>query len=196
MKSNLKNKLKKEFYLQKTESVARQLLGKIFVSGNISGRIVETEAYLPHDDYANHSASGKSLRNAAMFEEGGILYVYKIYGIHHCINIVTEKNDLGCAVLIRAIEPINGIEIMQANRGIENLDLLCKGPGNLAKAFGFNINYNFQTLLNEQIYIYDDESESTFDIITDKRIGISKSADLMLRFYLADNSFVSGKKIK
>lgn len=188
--------LSKEFYEQNTEIVAKELLGKIFVFGDISGKIVETEAYIADNDLANHSSRGKTNRNAAMFANGGILYVYKIYGIHHCINVVTETEGRGSAVLIRALQPLGGIEQMQINRNAAKIDTLCKGPANFAKAFGINLSHNFKSLLSEEIYILNSNKENDQEIVTDSRIGISKSSDLLLRFYYANCKYVSGKKIK
>ena len=194
MKINLKNRLQKEFYLQRTEIVAKELLGKILVYGNLAGKIIETEAYIPENDEANHSARGKTKRNAAMHEEGGILYVYKIYGVHHCINVVTEEKDKGCAVLIRALQPVAGIDIMKKNRSKDKIEELCKGPGNVAKAFGFTTDDNYSSLLSDHLYVVDDIDDR--EIVIDKRIGISKAVDLPLRFYFANDPYVSGKKIK
>lgn len=158
--------------------------------------IVETEAYIPFGDESNHSARGKTDRNAAMHEQGGILYVYKIYGIHNCINVVTESEGVGSAVLIRAIEPIEGIDIMKKNRNTDKLTQLCKGPGNVAKAFGFTTKNNFDSLLSDNLFIFSEDNIQNMEIVEDTRIGISKAADLKLRFYYANNSYVSGKKIK
>lgn len=194
-----KKALKKSFYLQKTKEVAKNLLGKLLVrkfeSDYLAGEIVETEAYTPEGDEANHSARGKTKRNAAMHEEGGILYVYKIYGVHHCINFVTEHKNKGAAVLIRALRPTLGIEEMQKNRGESNIFKLCKGPGNTAKAFGFTIENNFDNLYTENLFVQDYKNYDESAIIADKRIGISKSIELPYRFYLKNNKYVSGKKI-
>ena len=141
------NSIPKNFFLQKTEVVARSLLGKVLVkkvrNNFLAAMISETEAYLSENDSASHSAAGLTKRNSAMFREGGILYVYKIYGVHHCINFVTEGDGIGAAVLIRSAIPILGINEMKINRKTDKLDNLCKGPGNLAKAFGFTLLDNF-----------------------------------------------------
>lgn len=189
-------KLKKEFYLRKTEIVAKELLGKKLVYGNKAAIIVETEAYIPENDPANHAARGKTMRNEAMHEAGGILYVYKIYGIHYCSNVVTESSGMGCAVLLRAAMPVSGIDEMKHNRNTDKIENLCKGPGNLAKAFGFNHELNFAALDSDELFIADDGEIRQSEIIADKRIGISKAVELPLRFYLANNPYVSGKKIR
>lgn len=188
---------KKDFILS-PEKVAYNLIGKVLVkkiNGTyLAGMIVETEAYLYKDDFACHSAVGKTERNSPMFEEGGTLYVYKIYGIHHCANIVTEEAGKASAVLIRAIEPLIGKEIMQINRGIQKIENLCKGPGNVAKAFGFDKSDNFKSLITENLFIQKFYNFNKNQIIQSKRIGIKKSADLMLRYYLKDSKYVSKKR--
>lgn len=187
--------LGKEFYLQDTIKIAENLIGKILVrvieDTVISGKIVETEAYLHENDFASHSAPGLTKRNAVMFETGGIIYVYKIYGIHHCVNVVTENHGIGAAVLIRAIEPLTGIEKMKEYRKTDKIDNLCKGPGNVAKAYGFDLNTNGHSLLSEDLFICSDENNTDFEIGISKRIGITKSAELPLRFYMKNSKFVS-----
>ncbi len=178
-------KLSRKFYIQDTIEVARQLIGKLFIrktsEGTLSGRIVETEAYLKSCDLASHSAPGITNRNQVMFREGGNLYVYLIYGIHYCANVVTENEGAGCAVLIRAAEPIEGIDLMKSRRNSDKLNKLCSGPGNFAKAFGINSSDNGISLMGNEIYIVENSSKSV-KIKTGNRVGISKSADLILRF--------------
>ncbi|HPI21002.1 MAG TPA: DNA-3-methyladenine glycosylase [Candidatus Kapabacteria bacterium] len=185
-KPTFSNSIPKDFFLQKTEVVARLLLGKVLVKkeGNsfLAAMISETEAYLSENDYASHSAVGQTKRNSAMFLEGGILYVYKIYGVHHCINFVTEENGIGAAVLIRSAIPILGINEMKINRKTEKLENLCKGPGNLAKAYGFTLQDNFSSLQYEELFLQDFISFNDENIKITKRIGITKSSDLELRF--------------
>jgi DNA-3-methyladenine glycosylase len=184
------------FYLKDTEIIAKELIGKVLVKHNnheiLAGRIVETEAYLSENDLASHSAPGKTQRNSPMFAQGGILYVYMIYGVHHCINVVTGREGIGEAVLIRAIEPVLGIESMTINRNGAKLEALCKGPGNLAKAFGFTRQDNNSSLLTPKLYIQNSDYPKP-EISVSKRIGIVKSAELQLRFYQKDSPFVSGK---
>lgn len=191
------DKLGKDFYLQQTKQAAIGLLGKILVYnsslGRVSGKIVETEAYLGSRDEASHSYSGRTLRNKAMFEEGGILYIYKSYGIHHCLNIVTEDEGVGSAVLIRAIEPIEGIQIMQNNRELTDIMKLCKGPGNLCKAFGLTLDNNFETIINDEIYILNNKEIPQIAVKSTKRVGISRSKELLLRFYIKKSKFISRK---
>jgi len=193
----LKEKLSREFYTRATEKVAVELLGKILVhdtaDGVIAGKIVETEAYLSTGDEASHSFSGKTKRNEAMFEEGGTVYTYISYGIHYCFNVVTEEKGRGSAVLIRAIEPIEGISLMQKNRGVEDVFKLCKGPGNLCKAFGIGKEHNYKSLLDDEIYIVNQPKEMKKSIIQSERIGISRSKELLLRFYIKNSEFISRK---
>ncbi len=192
--------LDENFFIRTPEEIAPELIGKVLVKKEngkyLAGMIVETEAYLHKDDLACHSAVGKTERNAPMFEVGGTLYVYKIYGIHHCINVVTEDKGIGSAVLIRAMEPLIGLDIMKKNRGINNIVNLCKGPGNVAKAFGFDKSDNFKLLTTENLFIQRFNSIDNNKIIQCKRVGIKKSADLMLRFYLENSEFVSKKDKK
>jgi DNA-3-methyladenine glycosylase len=194
---NFNDSLKKEFYINDTPEVAKNLIGKVLVKkineDTIAGIITETEAYLSKDDLSSHSSHGLTTRNAAMFEDGGILYVYKIYGVHHCINFVTETKSIGCAVLVRALEPLIGIEFMIKNRGINNIKKLCSGPGNLSKAFNFTINNNFESLLSPELFIQNYNSIRMEDIGISTRIGINKSKDLPLRFYLKNSEFISIK---
>jgi DNA-3-methyladenine glycosylase len=197
-KRNTGKKLEKAFFLNATEDVAMKLLGKIIVkideSGEtIAGKVVETEAYLHDTDKASHSYKGMTERNKPMFEQGGILYVYKSYGIHHCINVVTEEKGKGAAVLIRAVEPVSGIGIMQNRRGVDDIRRLCKGPGNTAKAFGFTLNDNYRSVTSEKLYFVAHENIPEKHIIITKRIGISQSKDLLLRFYVKNSNFISRK---
>lgn len=181
-------KLPSDFYLQSTTDAAKQLLGKVLVKnskfGLITGVISEVEAYLHNGDLASHSAVGITKRNSAMFSDGGILYVYKIYGIHHCINVVTEPAGHGAAVLIRSINPLEGVKTMMENRQVNIISKLCSGPGNLAKALGINLNDNFTSLLSDEIFISEEKSINNPKYEVTNRIGITKSAELPLRFVL------------
>ncbi len=190
--------LPSSYFKKDTVFVAKDLVGKIFAkieSDNtiLAGKIVETEAYVPHNDLANHSARGKTPRNAPMHEAGGILYVYIIYGIHHCVNIVTGNEGEGSAVLIRALEPLEGIEIMQKRRKTEIITNLCSGPGKLAKAFDITREDNLKLLGDSEFYIYDPTESSQGELVTTTRIGIRESKELPYRFYLKDNQHVSVK---
>lgn len=185
--------LPREFYLQPTIEAAPALLGKVLVhctgEGIIAGRIVETEAYLC-DDPACHASRGMTRRNAAMFGEPGHAYVYFTYGMYFCLNAVTARKGVGEAVLIRAVEPLDGIEIMKRNRGVEEMTNLASGPGKLCQAFGLDLSHNGLDLTHGELIIVDDGFVPG-EIATAARIGIRLAADKPWRFYLAANPHVS-----
>lgn len=193
----------KDFYLRKVESVAKDLLGSFIikkVNNNIfAAKIVEVEAYSQKNDEASHSFKGISERNSPMFEEGGILYVYFIYGVYFCANVVTGKKNNGDAVLIRAVEPILGIEEMKINhfnkKSISEKEKinLTNGPGKFCRAFSIDKNDNCEDLTGENIFILKSKIPNKEKIITTTRIGITKSKELKRRYYLKDNPFVSKK---
>lgn len=195
-------KLPIQFY-QQTDVIliAKELIGKIIVTkfdGLItSGRIVETEAYIGITDRASHSFGGKrTARNEHMYAPAGIAYVYICYGMHHLFNIVSNAKDIPDAVLIRALEPIAGIDSMLKRTGKPKADnTLTKGPGNAAKALGISKKHSGMNLMKDDIYVADDGfkiAESSIGI--SRRIGIESSGDAALlpyRFYLKGNPFVS-----
>jgi DNA-3-methyladenine glycosylase len=195
-------KLPIQFY-QQTDVIliAKELVGKIIVTkfdGLItSGRIVETEAYIGITDRASHSFGGKrTARNEHMYAPAGIAYVYICYGMHHLFNIVSNAKDIPDAVLIRALEPIAGIDSMLKRTGKPKADnTLTKGPGNAAKALGISKKHSGMNLMKDDIYVADDGfkiAESSIGI--SRRIGIESSGDAALlpyRFYLKGNPFVS-----
>ncbi|NLZ92911.1 MAG: DNA-3-methyladenine glycosylase [Firmicutes bacterium] len=196
MKRTYTKYLDNNFYSATTENVARSLLGKVLVhettEGVTAGRIVEVEAYLSRGDAACHAARGQTMRNAPMFGPAGTVYVYLIYGIHYCFNVVTGQIGEGEAVLIRALEPLLGLQTMFKRRGTDNLKKLASGPGNLCRAMGINLTHNGHDLRCPPLYIADDNFQAT-EIVTTTRIGISSAADLPLRFYLAHNPYISRK---
>jgi DNA-3-methyladenine glycosylase len=181
--------------------IAKQLIGKIIVTNFdgllTSGRIVETEAYIGLTDRASHSFGGKrTTRNEHMYSEAGSAYVYICYGMHHLFNVVCNAKNTPDAVLIRAIEPLTGIDIMLKRTGKPELDnTLTKGPGNAAKALGISKNNSGADLLKDEIYIGDDEFVITENVLgISRRIGIENSGDAALkpyRFYIKGNRFVS-----
>jgi DNA-3-methyladenine glycosylase len=197
------NKLKPAFYLEDVLTVARNLLGKIFVKntyGNqYAGTIVEVEAYDGTMDEAAHTFIGKTPRNEIMFRRGGFLYVYFTYGMYFCCNVVTGAEGEGKAVLLRAVEPLSGISKMSLNRfGKENLLKrefmnLTNGPGKLCKAFDITRKDNGTDLSGDKIFILNNKRISDNNISISKRIGIKKSIDLPWRFYIKENSFISKK---
>ncbi len=204
------NKLKKlpiEFYDRPdVVQIAKELVGKILITkfdGILTtGRIVETEAYIGITDMASHSRNGKrTSRNEHMYAGPGISYVYICYGMHHLFNVVTNKKDVPDAVLIRALEPIKGIEDMLIRTGKKKLDnSLTKGPGNAGKALGIDKNHSGQNLLGNKIYIADDGVMiDETQIGASKRIGVEgaglPSSVLPYRFYLRGNPYVSGRPV-
>lgn len=188
-------KLEKSFYTRDTITVAKDLLGKNLCRktpfGIIEAKIVETEAYLSESDPACHANRGMTPRNQPMFEEGGISYVYFIYGNYFCFNVVSDKKGLGTAVLIRAVEPLN-TEIIKNYRNTKKIKDLTNGPSKLCMAMNITKEQNKLDLItSSEIFITDNESIKKNDIIETTRIGITQAQDLKLRFYIKDNIFVS-----
>jgi DNA-3-methyladenine glycosylase len=184
------------FYQQhSTLSLAQKLLGCTLVhqteAGTTVGKIVETEAYL-YDDAACHAFKGKTQRTLPMFEAAGIAYVYLIYGMYDCFNIVGGKEGQGEAVLIRALEPLEGLDLMKERRKTENHKNLCNGPGKLALAMGISRQNNFQSMVSETLFCKKNKLKKQ-EIIQTTRIGISQATDFLYRFYLKDNAFISKK---
>ena len=180
-----------------TLSLARYLIGKILVrklpEGVVSGRIVETEAYIV-GDAAGHAYRGMTPRNHSLFLERGCAYVYLAYGSSYMLNVSSEKLGIGAGVLIRALEPLEGIPIMQRNRGIERLRDLARGPGRLATALRIDRRLDGLDLCRKgPLWLVRGDHEAG-EIGQSRRIGISRDADRLLRFYLYDNPFVSGPR--
>ena len=192
-------KLPRSFYLRPTLIVARELIGKHLVrrvdNVLLVGKIVEAEAYLGEKDPASHAYRGLTKRNEVMFREGGYLYVYFTYGMHFCCNVVTEREGKAGAVLLRAVEPIDGIEVMKQNRGFtaDKVDdcNLTNGPAKLCEAFGLTREQNGIDLLGSEIYVTQGEHIQKSQIISATRIGIKNGAEKKWRFYIRNNSFVS-----
>ena len=196
-------KLPIEFYNRKdVVQIAQDLLGKILITkfdGIItSGKIVETEAYIGLTDKASHSFGGKrTARNEYMYAAPGIAYVYICYGMHHLFNVVTNKKDIPDAVLIRAVEPLEGIETMLKRTGKIKLDnTLTRGPGNVGKALGILKTHSGINLLSNKIFICNDNiCLNNNEIGTSKRIGVESAGAAALypyRFFIKGNKFVSG----
>lgn len=186
--------------------IARELLGKILITNFnnqlTSGRIVETEAYAGEVDKASHAYNNRRTnRTEIMYKDAGNAYVYLCYGIHHLFNIVTNSENIPHAILIRAIEPLEGIDIMLERTGKEKLDYtLTKGPGNVSKALGLFTHHTGINLSGDEIFIADDGCKiSPKDILITKRIGVDyaeEDAELPYRFIIIGNKYVSGKKVK
>ena len=188
---------KNDLFKQATEDVARELLGCYLCreteEGLISGMIVETEAYLSINDPACHASRGRTGRNAAMFGAPGSAYIYLIYGIHYCFNVVARPEGIGEAVLIRAVEPVEGIDIMKRRRGINRkITDLASGPGKLCQAFAVDKSFNGHNLREKPLYLADSkEPGDRFRVVATPRIGISSAQDKLLRFAAEGNKFVS-----
>ena len=180
-----------------TASLARYLIGKLLVrelpEGVVSGRIVETEAYII-GDAAGHAYRGMTRRNRSLFLERGHAYVHLIYGISNMLNVSSETPGIGAGVLIRALEPIEGIPIMQQNRGIKRLHDLARGPGRLTEALRVDRQLDGLDLCREGPLWLERGDEEAGKIGQSTRIGIARDADRLLRFYLSDNPFVSGPR--
>ncbi len=196
--------LDKSFFKGRTESVAKRLLGTYLVhrapEGRTVGRIVETEAYLFQGDPACHAHRGMTKRNRSMFGAAGTSYIYLIYGMYYCFNVVTGPEGVGEAVLIRALEPVEGLELMKRRRGTEKMKNLCSGPGKLVMAMGMDAGLDGAALdskrlclLNRDAYEPRIRSARRPKITTTTRIGIKKGAELPLRYYLSGSEFVSKK---
>ena len=192
--------LPQSFYDRDVALVARELLGKVVVrhsrEGLCSGRIVETEAYLASEDSASHSFRGRTRKNAAMFGPPGFAYVYPIHS-RYCMNAVTEARGIASAVLIRAIEPVSGIEIMQQRRGTDKLLDLCRGPGRLCEALAVDRRLDGWSMTRDtRLWISNDDANSNreFRITTSARVGVTSAHHAPLRFFIDGSPFVSGLK--
>lgn len=175
-------------FLSSSPEVARWLIGATLLVDGVGGRIVETEAY-DRDDPASHSFSGPTLRNAAMFGPPGRTYVYRSYGIHWCLNLVCREEGYGAAVLIRAIEPVAGLDVMRARRGLDDVRLLCAGPGRVGQALGITREHNGLTIAAQPFALL--PAVGSVQVISGPRIGISKALDQPWRFGLAGSRFLS-----
>ena len=190
--------LPRRFYRRSAEEVARDHLGANLVSTidgeYTAGRIVETEAYVGPHDPASHAAerTGRTARNESMFGPPGIAYVYRIYGIHWCLNVVTGEPDYPAAALIRAVEPVEGVEVMRRRRGEKRIDReLTSGPGRLAQAFGITGQEDGHPLDRPPLMIVQGEPVSDDAVAVGPRIGITRAVEWPLRYFVRGNSFVS-----
>ena len=199
--------LPRRFYNRPTLDVARDLIGKVLVhespAGVASGAIVEVEAYIGESDPACHAAPGPTTRNAPLYGPPGIAYVYLNYGIHYLVNAVTEAEGWPAAVLIRALEPRDGIALMRRRRGSGRssakqpddiaVDDLCRGPGNLTKALGIDLKHNLLDLTRSKLRI-EDRKEPKRPIAWSRRIGITVGVEQEWRVSAADSRAVSGPR--
>jgi DNA-3-methyladenine glycosylase len=185
-----------EFFLKDAVTLAPALLGCLLrrdtPDGLITGIIVETESYT-EDDPASHAFGGRTDRNWPMFEKGGMAYVYLIYGIHNCFNVTSGMENSGEAVLIRALQPVEGIGLMKKNRMIGRMTDLCSGPGKLCQALSINRSLSGISLMNGEIQIQMPCFSEELDIVRTKRVGITKAAGLPRRFLIKNSKWVSNR---
>lgn len=189
-------KLKRRFFEKPTLKVAKELLGKYLVMkkrGKLaSGKIVETEAYIGKKDPASHAYRGVTPRTKLMFGEPGYAYIYLTYGMYYCLNFITEKEGFPAAVLVRAVEPKEGLDLMIKRRKIKKIENLTNGPGKVCKAFGLDKSLNGADTCSDVIWI-EDRGENPEKIVSASRIGIKFGKGKKWRFYIEENRFVSKK---
>ena len=179
------------FFDRSVHAVARDLVGCVVRHGRTAGRIVETESYHV-DDPACHAYNGLTPRTQVLFGSPGHAYVYRSYGIHALLNFVAEPDGDAAAVLIRALEPLEGIDLMRRRRGLERVEDLCSGPGKLTQALGIWLDLNGVPLPSGPIEVYERDSDrSEPEIVTGPRIGINRATELPWRFCEAGSRYVS-----
>jgi DNA-3-methyladenine glycosylase len=180
-------KLRKSFFARSVHEVAPELVGATMLFDGVGGRIVEVEAY-DHEDPAAHGYRGKTARNAAMFGPPGRAYVYRSYGIHWCLNLVCEDEGTASAVLLRALEPTHGLDVMAKRRGTAEPRLLCSGPGRLCQALGVTGEHDGLRLDQAPFELY---ARDDVEVVTGWRIGITKAAEKPWRYGEAGSKFLS-----
>jgi DNA-3-methyladenine glycosylase len=181
----------RQFFDRSVHEVARELIGCRLAIGPTAGIIVETEAYEASDP-ACHAYVGRTARNEVLFGPPGHAYVYLSYGIHSLLNFVTEPEGTASAVLIRALEPTDGIDLMRERRGQERIEALCSGPGKLAEALGIDLSLNGADLFQPPFELSEPAGEwATVGVVTGPRIGITKAADLPWRYSVSGSRYVS-----
>jgi DNA-3-methyladenine glycosylase len=190
----MRRKLRREFFHRPTLKVAQDLLGKYLTVQKgkkiLSGKIAETEAYIGSDDPACHASRGMTPRNRVMFGPPGHAYIYFTYGMYHCLNLVTEKEGFPAAVLIRAIEPVQGVKLMMRRRGTKKIKNLTNGPGKLCQALSLDRSLNGEDLCSGRIWV-EDRGVKASKIKSTPRVGINQGKNKKWRFYILDSEFVS-----
>lgn len=204
MRISQTKKLPRAFYLRPTLKVAKELIGKLLMrqmgEHSLAGRIVEVEAYLGEKDPASHAFRGMTKRNEVMFQNGGHLYVYFTYGMHFCSNVVTEEEGIGHAVLLRAVEPLEGLAVMARNRGLpfateREKQNLSSGPAKLCEAFGIARAENGTDLCGNDIWIAEEPDSATkHRVYRSTRIGITHGREHNWRFFLRNSPHISKGK--
>lgn len=187
--------LSRDFYSRPTDIVAQEVLGKVLVrvyKGEfLSGRIVEVEAYFGPGDIASHAKNGPTPRSRPMFGLPGKAYVYFTYGMHHLLNLVTEEDGKAGAVLIRALEPLSGLETMKALRKTEKVEILTNGPARLTQALAIDLSFNCWDLTKgEELFLLEDGYQPE-KVVSSHRIGVPVAPDDNFRYYINGNRFVS-----
>lgn len=180
--------LRREFFARSVHDVAPELIGATLLFDGVGGAIVEVEAY-DDEDPAAHGYRGRTTRNASMFGPPAHAYVYRSYGIHWCLNFVCEEEGIASAVLIRALEPTQGVDIMRARRGVDDERSLCSGPGKLCQALAIGREHDGSQLDRPPFEIRPRSREH--ELVVGPRVGITQAADRLWRFGVADSRFVS-----
>jgi DNA-3-methyladenine glycosylase len=181
-------KLRRGFFDRSVHEVAPELVGATLLFDGVGGTIVEVEAY-DHEDPAAHGYRGRTVRNASMFGPPGHAYVYRSYGVHWCLNFVCEAEGVASAVLIRAVEPTEGLDAMRTRRGLDDPRLLCSGPGRLCQALGITGEQDGRLLDRSPFGVHARAGEE--QVLTGPRIGITRAADRPWRYGLAGSKWVS-----
>ena len=177
-----------DLFARSVHEVAPELIGATLLVDGAGGRIVEVEAY-DHEDPASHGYRGRTARNASMFGPPGRAYVYRSYGIHWCLNLVCEGVGVANAILVRALEPTQGLDVMRERRGLDDLRLLCSGPGRLCQALGITREHDGLALDRPPFELL--ERDGAVEVLAGPRIGITRAADLPWRYTEAGSRFLS-----
>jgi DNA-3-methyladenine glycosylase len=180
--------LGKDFFARSVHEVAPDLIGATLLVDGVGGTIVEVEAY-DHEDPAAHGYRGRTARNASMFGPPGYAYVYRSYGIHWCLNLVCEEEGSASAVLLRALQPTHGLDVMRSRRGLEDERLLCAGPGRLCQALDVSREHDGLALDEPPFRL--EARDTHVDVVTGPRVGITRAADRPWRYALAGSRYLS-----
>jgi DNA-3-methyladenine glycosylase len=177
-----------DFFERSVHEVAEELIGATFLVDGVGGKIVEVEAY-HHEDPAAHGYAGRTTRNASMFGPPGHAYVYRSYGVHWCVNFVCEGEGIADAVLLRALEPADGLDVMRRRRGVEDVRLLCAGPGRVCQALGITREHDGLPLDRPPFRL--EPRDAAPEVVRGPRIGISRATDLPWRYGLEGSRYLS-----